>query len=263
MYGIFYTLSGLPEYNPSGDMTTMHQFKISETGFKKFRKKWLATVVPLVAIVVLIIAAMNILSAKADPGGSFLFVIPVMAVVLSFSFYRSLRKQRKFLLSYSVTVSGEGITREQMNTPPLSISFMEIKEIIKNEKGGFTIKGLTRTDIIHIPYLIDNQEELEKCLQSLAPITVNTKDPFYKKYRALLSIPILGMMICVYAMTNKVIVGICSVLLTAFLIWAFYQMIISKNIPRNTKRNSWVFLIIIFSIIYVTYAKLTGTWNPH
>jgi hypothetical protein len=74
----------------------------------------------------------------------------------------SFRKQKKFLLSYSVTVSDEGVTREQLNTPPLSISFMEIKEIIKTPKGGFMVKGIDRTDVIHILYFIDNPDTLEE-----------------------------------------------------------------------------------------------------
>jgi hypothetical protein len=100
-------------------------------------------------------------------------------------------------------------------------------------------------------------------LQALAPITLNTKDPFHRKYRAVLIILALGMMACVYAVTNKIIVGICGLLLTGLFVWAFYEIQTNKNFPRNMKRTSWYFILLIASIIYLTYAKLTGNWDPH
>jgi hypothetical protein len=242
----------------------MHQFRISETGFKKFRKKWLTTIIPLATIIVAIVIITNVVQSNtADDVNTLPFVLPFILALLCFSFYRSLRKQKKLLLSYCVTISGEGITREQMNTPPLSISFMEIKEIIKTEKGAFMIKGTGRADVILIPHWIDDPALLEERLKTLAPITVNIKDPFYRKYGGLLFIPAIGMMVCLYTVTNKIIVGICGTLLTAILIWAFYEVRTSKNIPTNTKRSSWVFLIVLVSIIYVTWLKLTGTPAQH
>ncbi len=33
---------------------------------------------------------------------------------------------------------------------------------------------------------------------------------------------------------------------------------VRKNIPESAKRRSWIFLLVIASIIYTTYTKLTG-----
>ena len=240
----------------------MQQFKISEAGIKKFRKRLLIMVVPLAVVVAGLIIITNISRAKNTDVNTLPFVLPFVAALLGFSFYRSFRKQKKFLLSYSVTISEEGITREQMDTPPLSISFMEIREIIKTEKGGFMIKGIDRTDVIHIPYLIDNADVLEQRLQALAPITLNTKDPFYKKYGSLLFLLAIGMVVCMYVVPNKIIVGVCGTLLTGLFIAAFYELRTSKDFPASTKRISWLFLFFVAAIIYVTYAKLTGSWDP-
>ena len=239
----------------------MQQFKISEAGIKKFRKRWLIMVVPLLAVVLALVVIINISRTKNTDVNTLPIVLPFVAVLLGFSFYRSFRKQKKFLLSYSVTISDDGVTREQMNTPPLSISFMEIREIIKTQKGGFMIKGIDRTDVIYIPYFIDNAEALEQRLQALAPVTLNVKDPYYRKYGSLLFLPAIGMMVCLFVVPNKIISGICGTLLTGLFVWAFYEVQTSRNIPTNTKRMSWVFLIVIFSIIYMTYEKLTGAWG--
>jgi hypothetical protein len=238
---------------------TMQQFKISEEGYKKMRKKWLIFGLPIAAAIAAIIIVINISNSIVDQSGT-LISLPIFLAVMGFSVYRNLKKQKQFALSYSITISDSEISREQTNTPPLSINFMEIKEIVKTEKGGFTIKGRTRTDIIYVPYIIDNPQELEQRLANLAPITVMAKDPFYKKYRFLLTFLFMGAMVSVYAVTNKIIVGICGVLVTGLLLWAFYEIRISKNAPENTKRFSWFFLLIVISIIYVTYMKLTAAW---
>jgi hypothetical protein len=241
----------------------MQQFRLSEKGYKQLRKKSLRVTIPLF-IVILAAASLitNGTSGNEDVGTSF-FVIPFVAIILGFSLYRGLGKQKELWMSYSVTISNDGITREQVNTRPLSISFMEIKEIIKSEKGNFTIKGAGRTDVILIPYWIDDHATLEQRLQTLAPITANTKDPWHLKYRLFLSLLLVAMMVAVYTSTNKILVGICGVLLTGFLAWSFYEIHTNKNLPDKTKRISWFFLIVVASIIYVTYTKLTGNPFPH
>jgi hypothetical protein len=238
----------------------MQQFKISEEAYRKFRKKWYNVIIPLAAVpIVVVLILVNTGGAGNGEVNTLPFVIPFVLILIGFSYYRGLKKQKQFVMSYSVTISDTEITREQMNTPPLSINFMEIKEIIKTEKGGFTIKGLTRTDVIHISYLIENPEALQQRLETFAPIRVSGKDPFYKKYRILLSILALGSIVAVITLTNKVIVGICGTLVTGLLIWSFYEIRTSKNIPINIKRRSWIYLIFIASIIYITYSKLTGS----
>jgi hypothetical protein len=91
---------------------------------------------------------------------------------------------------------------------------------------------------------------------------MNKKDSFYRKYRSLLIILAAGMMMCVYAATSKIVVAICGALLTGLFIAAFYQIRTSKDFPASTKRISWLFLFFVAAIIYVTYAKLTGNWDP-
>ena len=195
---------------------------------------------------------------KGEAGDSWLYAADIFPIIFGFGTYRTLKRQKQFLMSYSVTISDNEITREQMKTPPLTISFMEIKEIVKFEKGSFVVKGASRTDIIHIPTWIEDREELEEYLQALAPIKVHTKDPWHVKYRWVLSILVLGMMLAFYLLDNKIIVGICGVALVGLVIWAIYFVLTSKNIPVSGKRRVWIYFLILASIIYATYTKLAG-----
>lgn len=91
----------------------------------------LLSIVPAV-IVVTIFSLTGILSSNHDTGNSWLYAMPIFAILFGISTYRSMKKQKKFLETYKVIISDNEITREQMNTPPLTISFMEIKEIIRS-----------------------------------------------------------------------------------------------------------------------------------
>jgi hypothetical protein len=85
--------------------------------------------------------------------------------------------------------------QEQLNLLALTISNIKIREIVKNKDGGFVIKGLTLTDIIHVPAQVENAAELESLLQSLYPVTVKTRQSFSQKYLLLLVFAILAMML--------------------------------------------------------------------
>ena len=236
----------------------MQQFKISEAGYKIFRKRWITIILPASIAGVLIFYIFNILLAHGGDITTWLIAIPLVGIYIAFNIHRTLKRQKKVLLSYSVTISEDGITREQINLPPLSISFMEIKEIIKTKKGGFIIKGLHRTDVIHIPYLIDDPATLEEHLQALAPVGFNRKDALYRKLMSLLVFLAVGLLICLYDVTNKIIVGISGVLLTGLLSWLFYEIYTNKNAPTNLKRSMWFIIVIIAFVIYLTYARLTN-----
>lgn len=242
----------------------MQQFKIGESGIKKFKKRYLAIIIPMVVVFIGIMAATTMRTADpAGTGNTFLFVIPIVAAYFAFTFYRSFRKQMKILKSYSLTVTDGEITREQLDTPPLTISFMAVKEIVKTKKGVYFVRGLDRTEVILIPNLIDNPGELEERLQALAPISTKSTEPFYRKYSALIFLLLgIGLLIGTGAATNPAIAGICCGLLDALLIWGFIEINRNTNLPRSVRRLRWfmLFLLIIFTLS--TIGRLTGLSAP-
>ena len=217
-------------------------------------------VIPILVIVLIVIAVINGIGSNTPNDVNTLpFVLPVILIIYGFNLFRTMKKQNKFLSSYTLTISDEGITREQFNTPPLFISFMEIKEIVKTKKGGFIIKGLTSTDVIYVSYFIENQQVLEERLQAMAPITTKSVDPVYRKYLPLLVFPAIGLYICVLTLTNKILVGVSCVLVIALSVWGFYEFQKNKNIPTSSKRASWFLLLFLASLIYMAVQKLIAS----
>ncbi len=213
--------------------------------------------VPGIAIMITVIAVVDSNSTRSGDFPIWLIIVPVFLLYFSFVIYRTLRRQRRILMSYTLTVTDSGITREQDSTPTISISFMEVKEIIKTRKGAFLVKGLDRKDLIFIPRDLNENGELEQKLQSLAPITTDKKDPFMIKYRLTLRLVALGMFLCLYTVHNKPVIAACALLLSGLLGWSIYETQTSKNVTSYAKRSSWFNLLIIAAILYLTYIKLT------
>jgi len=120
------------------------------------------------------------------------------------------------------------------------------------------IKGLTRTDYIVIPNWIDNYPQLEKQLQTLAPIEEKTKEHRYATVRALLSMISIPLMVGSFLVKDKAVAAIFAVLAVGLLGWIYYETRVSKNMPENLRRRSWTYLIMIAAIIYITWQKFTA-----
>lgn len=236
----------------------MEQFKVSQEGYNKLIKKWLIIMIAVLGVVLSIYIATAIISHKPGEFDPSPIVIPVVAVIVGFSVFRGIRKQRRIFLSYCVTITDSDITREQINIRPLSINFMEVREIIKTKKGGFMIKGRSSTDVIHIPYVIDNPASLEERLKTFAPITVWEKDPWHLKYRWVISLLAVGVWVATFTVENKPVSVICGLSAIALILWAFIFILRSKNVPVSTKRRSWIYLLLILGIIYFLYIRLGG-----
>jgi len=185
-------------------------------------------------------------------------IIPLLGGAVGFGIYRGLNRQKALFESYTLTITNNLVTREQINTPAISIYFNDIKEITKNKKGGFTIKGKEAVDLIWVPIQIDNHSQLEKTLQDILPLTVRDKVSLLQKYPALTALATLGLMFCVYTADNKIIVGLTGSILVTLLIWSFVKIRSSKNVDNKTKKSAWWVFLVLASVIGVMIMKLSG-----
>ena len=238
----------------------MEQFKIRKDGFKEIRKVMLIKAIPfslLAAFGGLAISHFNTNGQQSDVN-VFPFVIPIVLGALAFGLYRGVNRQKEIFDSYILTLDGNGVTREQHNTPTIIISKEELSEIIKNSNGSFTIKGNSYVNVIGVPSQIDDYEKLEKLLAEIGPISTKSNEPFLQKFRGLLSILTIGLMAAVYISKDKLIVGTSGTILLVVLGYSFFEVQRSKNIDSKTKKGMWWVILVTASIIVVMYYKLTG-----
>ena len=238
----------------------MQVFKIRQDGFKEIRKKMLLRSIPMLLIAGAAGIAISTINSKQkeDDVNVFPIIIPFMAAALGFGLYRGVNRQKALFESYSLTITNNLITREQVNTPTISIYFNDVKEIAKHKNGSFTIKGKETVDLIGIPAQIDNPTQLETALQQIQPIVVKDKVSFMEKYQSLTGLVTVGLMLCVYTVNNKIVVALTGSALVALMVWSFIKIRSSKNVDSKTKRSIWWVVLVLASVIAVMVFKLTG-----
>jgi hypothetical protein len=239
----------------------MQQYKIKPNGFAEVRKKMLMRVIPTMAIA----AIGGIVIAQVNSGGKtgdtniLPFFIPTIIVVMAFSIFRSVNRQKKLFATYTLTIDDNVITRQMHNTPEITIYFHEVKEIIKSMEGGFTIKGSDPSDIIIIPVQVENYEELEALLNQVKPvITPPASLSVIQKLRPILSLAAAGAMVAVFVSDNKIVVSIAGILGLCLLGWTFFYLSKSKNIDKKTRGSRWAFLLVMIAMVAIMVVKLTS-----
>ena len=238
----------------------MQVFKISQDGFKEIKKQMLIRTLPVMLIAVTVGIAISFINSKDNSAevNVLPIVIPIMAAAVGFGLYRGVNRQKSLFESYTLTITNNLVTREQLNTPTISIYFNEVKEIAKHKNDSFTIKGKETVDLIVIPAQIDDYLQLETALQQIQPIVVKDKVSFMEKYQSLTGLLTVGLMLCVYTVNNKIIVTLTGSTLVALMVWSFIKIRSSKNVDSKTKRSVWWVALVLASVIAVMIFKLTG-----
>jgi hypothetical protein len=236
----------------------MEQFKIKQDGFKEIRKAILIKTIPISLLAVLggiVISHFNSNGQQSDVN-VFPVLIPIMLGTLAFGLYRGIKRQKEIFESYRLTLDDNGITREQYNTPTITISIAELREITKNPNGSFTIKGNSTANVIGIPSQIEEYEKLEKSLSEIRQISTKSSESILQKFQGLFSILTIGLMGAVYISKDKIIVGVSGTVLLVILGYSFIETQRSKNIDSKTKKGMWWLILVAASIVGVMYYKL-------
>lgn len=234
----------------------MEIYRINKDVYLKMIRKRFRIIIPLVLLIILVGFGANLYTAR---NGEFAFMAVFFVLFtgfIGFSLYRSTRKQMQQVLSYTLTLSDNEITREQDSTPTITINFMEVKEIIKTKKGGFVIKGRTARDIIHVPHLIDNAGELEQRLQGFAPIATTGSTLSLEAYQSLIYLLGLAGFITSLTVNNDIIAILAGAVAIAVLIGLFTIVRRSKNANTSMRRRSWSYLLFALLIAYTLYTKI-------
>ena len=249
----------------------MLTFRIKPNGYKEVRKKMLLWGIPSYLLMVTIVLVITFSIdydrndqikpdsySNNDPYEWITWALPIIVIASAgcMGFFRALRRIKKAYESYELTISENLIAREQANTPTISIFLGEVEEIIKRRNKILMVRGKTVRDMILIPAQIENYEQLETVLNEIKPITTKGKTTSWIQLQRLLGLVAVALMICVYTVDNKVVVGVAGALFTALFIYSFLQIQKSKNVDYRTKRSRWITLIVVLSVLGFTIMKL-------
>lgn len=237
----------------------MEKFKTKQDGFKEIRKAIIIIGIQTSLLATfggLVIFHFNT-NGQHSSVSILPFFIPMVLGVIAFGLYIGIKRQKVIFDSYILTIDNSGITREQYNTPKITIPNEDISEIVKNLNGSFTIKDKSSLNVIGVPSQINDYEKLEKLLSDIRQISIKKSEPFLQKFRGLLSILTVGLMVAVYISTDKIIIGVSGAVLLTILGNSLFEIQRSKNIDNKTKKVMWWLILLIVTIGGVMYYKLT------
>jgi hypothetical protein len=171
----------------------------------------------------------------------------------------SIRTQKAKYESYELGIGDEIITRTQHNTPSMSLKKDDIKEIVKNSNGSYSIKGRGgMLDVIGIPAQIENSERLEVLLNTFAPVRIEEKPSLFARFQYVFIIGGLALFGAVFTSTNKIVVSVSGMLIVALIIYNLIVLNKSKNMDKSMKTASWVSLILLVSVVMTVYLRVVG-----
>src|SRR6185436_3523286 len=103
----------------------MEQYKIKPNGFREIRKQLLLRTLPIsiLAIAVGLGVAFSNPTMQDSPVNIWPLLIPFILFTTGFGTWRAINRQKQLFESYCLTISDTGISREQKNTPSISIVF--------------------------------------------------------------------------------------------------------------------------------------------
>ncbi len=238
----------------------MQQFTVRPDSFKEVQNKVIKTVAFLFGgVLFLVVVLPTLMSDDSSYDRTLPYMILLFGGVSVFSIWNGMKRQRALFESFKLIIDDEKITRERLNTPVIVIFRKDVQRIIKTSSGTFCIEGDSKLNAIAIPSQIDNYELLEKTLNEIKPVTVNTKKTFLER----MFIPILLIVALLFFghfyMTDKIVSIVCGILLVLLFGISFYINVTNKNIDTRTKRVSYFSLFIVALVIFNLYNKFGGT----
>ncbi|TDO77297.1 hypothetical protein EV143_10458 [Flavobacterium chryseum] len=234
-------------------------FQIRENGFEEIKKQLIIKSLPTLLVAISFGFAIVFFNAKekGDVLTVLPFMIPFLILSMGYGISKGLKRQKIIFQTFRLTFSENNIVREQANTPTVTIPFTDIHSIIKDKKGGYAIKGKTAVETILVPAQIENHENFEIVLSQVKPIEQQTELPFEEKYRIPILLVMLVCMATVYVSYNKILVGICCVVVSTLLIRSSIQILKNKNIDNKSRRIGYYSLVVLASVIGVTILKFS------
>jgi hypothetical protein len=235
-------------------------FKIRENGFDEIKKQLIikSALFLLIAMSFAVVILFFNAKDKQELFDTLPFLLPIFLFSICYGTFKGLKRQKKLFQSYNLIFSENKVVREQFNTPTINIPFGEIKSISKDKKGGYAIKGKTAVETILIPAQIENYENLEVLFDQIKPIENFQQPTFDEKYRIPMMLLTMVSMVVVFVSFNKILVGVCCLIVSGLLIRSFIQIIKDKNMDSKTKRVGYYSLLVLVSVIAVTIMKITA-----
>jgi phosphatidylglycerophosphate synthase len=219
-------------------MKTTAQFKIQPHKVKeilKARKVKQILLFTVTGILILILQSLRLRQEDMLIGLiSLIGYTVVISVVMILGYFYDLRKERRRLLSYILTIDEQSIIREEFNTPTIQI---------------LIIKSCQKEDVISIHPKTDNYDVLEDLLNQVKEVELSTAVSFMKKFELLFILLAITAMGFIFNSNVKLSLLIAGLVFVIFSIWSYNDIKSDKNVDMETKRYNNLSLVGLFLVV--------------
>jgi hypothetical protein len=234
-------------------MKTTAQFKIQPHKVKeilKARKVKQILLFTVTGILILILQSLRLRQEDMLIGLiSLIGYTVVISVVMILGYFYDLRKERRRLLSYILTIDEQSIIREEFNTPTIQILRKDVVKIEKDVEGFLIIKSCQKEDVISIHPKTDNYDVLEDLLNQVKEVELSTAVSFMKKFELLFILLAITAMGFIFNSNVKLSLLIAGLVFVIFSIWSYNDIKSDKNVDMETKRYNNLSLVGLFLVV--------------
>lgn len=235
----------------------MEQFGIRENGYQDFLhqtrpKRYLTGLLMLVIVVGFFYTKdFNLPENKLQV----IIALAIMVIVFVIVKAKVDKQLRETFESLTISFDGQMITREQYDTPTITLLRTEINEIIQDQYGGFKIIGESRRDLIKIPAQINDNDNLWQLLNKIKPVVFKTQPLITPEEMGSAATVITPMAFILYT-DNKEIIILSTIILVFAIIYEIIKAQQDRNLDYNGKRKKWLLLISAYPLFKFIAEKL-------
>lgn len=226
-----------------------NEFRMPPGSFGELRKQI------LVRMAIPIVIMLALLAWFVAGGGPSMWIIVLMfPAIIGFSMYNAIKRQEKQFYTYRLTITPEGVQREQEGMPSIFIRKEEISKILKSDTGALSIIGRNKLNAIIIYAQVERPAELEQLLSTLAPIEIH-KQTWMQKFSMLLLLVVVAAVYGTFAIDNIWLSGFALLLFIGFMLSSLIIINRSKNFERRLKYLSWIVLIPMLAVMFAWLSR--------
>ncbi len=240
----------------------MKTYRLTSRFVKQMEVRLIILYSIMIVIILPIIMYITIKNQQPNPNTSYIPLITVslfLVIALLYAANRNIKFQRKFWISYQITIDGEILKKTQNGVTDITLSRNELTKITEVEGQNLRIQLPKSSQQFVIPHAIENYDEIRSILAGWHPIEVKTSGNKLKSVFTIITIALaIGLIAGAFFGKNPYFVAVCTGISIIILIVSHISIQINPNMPKRLKTASWssILVIILFAIRFY-YAMIT------
>lgn len=217
---------------------------------KRIHTSYMPTLVLVILATTVVFIALGI-SKGATPKLMMSYGVIMAAYVAYLIVWYPRRMKRRLIRcweTYELEIGHDYLLRRQADIPDLRLQFDDVQTVEHVQGRYLRVIGKGKGRVIAIPEGIDQFDNVLKTISTVCPVRTRTIEQ-WQKYRAVMAAGLLLFVVMLWATLPLLVIPL-SLAMGSIIVWVFFWIRRSPNVPENTKRIAW-FYWLFFAICFV------------